>query len=61
MSRPKNNPSTESREEVRRALAADVQAFLDSGKKIEQVPTGFTEQDPTAGRRHIVLTSSKKS
>jgi hypothetical protein len=37
-----------------------VQAFLKSGKKIEQIPTGFTNQDPLGGRRHIVLSPNKK-
>lgn len=50
-----------SSQERRKAIEADVQVFIDSGRKIEQVPTGFTNQDPLGGRRHIRLGSSKKS
>jgi hypothetical protein len=49
-----------SNEAVRRTLEADVQAFLDAGNAIERVPTGFTNQNPVAGRRHIVLGPSRK-
>jgi hypothetical protein len=45
--------------ERRKALAADLEAYLASGKTIEQVPTGFTNQDPLGGRRHIILGPGK--
>jgi len=55
MSRQKRDKLTETSASLRATLEADVQAYLDSGKKIEQVPAGFTNQDPLGGRRHIVL------
>jgi len=48
-------------ETLRRSLEADVQAYLDAGNAIERVPTGFTNQNPMGGRRHIVLGPSRKS
>lgn len=61
MTRPRKNHEQVSNEQVRRTLEEDVQAFLDAGNKIEQVPTGFSNQDPLGGRRHIVLGPSKRS
>lgn len=61
MSRPKKAEEPVSNEHLRRTLAADVQAYLDSGKTIEEIPTGFSNQDPLSGRRHIVLGPSRKS
>jgi|TARA_Y100001933_G_scaffold209331_1_gene213148 hypothetical protein len=62
MSRNRKTPNdTPSTHELRKTLAADVEAFLASGKKIEEIPTGFTNQDPMGGRRHIVLGPSRKS
>ncbi len=60
MSRPKKQQVNVSSQELRKTLEGDVQAFLKSGKKIEQVPTGFTNQDPLGGRRHIVLSPNKR-
>ena len=61
MSRPKKKADTRvSTKDMRKSIEADVKAYLKSGKKIEQVPTGFTNQDPLGGRRHIVLGPSKK-
>ncbi len=61
MSRPKKKADTRvSTQDMRKSIEADVKAYLKSGKKIEQVPTGFTNQDPLGGRRHIVLGPSKK-
>ncbi|MCZ6617358.1 MAG: hypothetical protein O7E57_04425 [Gammaproteobacteria bacterium] len=61
MSRPKKKAESRvSTQDMRKSIEADVKAFLKSGKKIEQVPTGFTNQDPLGGRRHIVLGPSKK-
>jgi hypothetical protein len=59
MSRQKRDKGNENTATLRAALEADVQAYLDSGKKIEQVPAGFTNQDPLGGRRHIVLGPKK--
>ena len=61
MSRPKKKADARvSTQDMRKSIEADVKAYLKSGKKIEQVPTGFTNQDPMGGRRHIVLGPSKK-
>ena len=61
MSRPKKKADARvSTQDMRKSIEADVKAYLKSGKKIEQVPTGFTNQDPLGGRRHIVLGPSKK-
>jgi hypothetical protein len=60
MSRPRKEQVKISSQEMRETLEADVRAYLKSGKKVEQVPTGFTNQDPLAGRRHIVLGGPKK-
>jgi len=38
-----NDPTAASR---RRTLAADLDAFLASGRKIEQIPSGVSGQDP---------------
>ena len=58
MSRSK--PTNVTTHEMRKTLEADVEAYLKKGKKIEQVPTGFTNQNPAGGRRHIVLNPAKK-
>jgi hypothetical protein len=60
MSRPRKEQVKISSQEMRKSLEADVKAYLKSGKKIEQVPTGFTNQDPLGGRRHIVLGGPNK-
>ena len=60
MSRPKKEHLKGTSQDMRETLEADVRAYLKSGKKIEQVPTGFTNQDPLSSRRHIVLGPSKK-
>lgn len=49
-----------SNDEVRKTLEDDVRAFLAAGRKIEQIPTGFSNQDPLGGRRHIVLGPRRK-
>ena len=45
--------------DLRRQLDADVEKFLKSGKKIQQIPTGVSSQDYSKGRKHIVLGKSK--
>jgi hypothetical protein len=47
-----SEPSTLER---RKSIEADVQAFLASGKKIEQIPTGVSGQDAFGRSKHIVL------
>jgi len=61
MSRPRKPNEQVSNEQVRKTLEDDVRAYLAAGKKIEQVPTGFSNQDPMGGRRHIILGPSRKS
>jgi len=61
MSRPKRDTEKQSPAAMRKALEADVQAYLATGKKIEQIPAGYTNQDPMGGRRHIVLGPKKKT
>ena len=46
--------------DLRRQLDADVEKFLKSGKKIQQIPTGVSSQDYSKGRKHIVLGRSKQ-
>lgn len=46
--------------DLRRQLDADVERFLKSGKKIQQIPTGVSSQDYSKGRKHIVLGKSKQ-
>jgi len=52
-----NDPSSHER---RKALADDVQAFLDKGKKIEQVPVGTSGQDSMGRSKHIVISRNRK-
>ena len=61
MSRPRKVHEQVSNDQVRKTLEDDVRAYLATGKKIEQVPTGFSNQDPLGGRRHIILGPSKRS
>jgi hypothetical protein len=58
MSKAKN-PQV-SNADLRRQLDADVEQFLKSGKKIQQIPTGVSSQDYSKGRKHIVLGKSKQ-
>lgn len=46
--------------DVRRQLDADVERFLKSGNKIQQIPTGVSSQDYSKGRKHIVLGRTKQ-
>ncbi|MCK7599147.1 hypothetical protein M0G74_17880 [Microbulbifer sp. CAU 1566] len=49
--RGKETVSPESRE----SIEAQVQAFLQNGGKIEQVPKGVSGQTNTSGPKHITL------
>lgn len=55
----KSKQSEPTTAERRRTLAADVEAFLKSGQKIEQVPTGVSGQDRFGRSKHIVLGRGK--
>ena len=47
---------------TREALAADVEKFLKSGKKIEKVPMGVSGQGPMpAGRKQLILKPRRAS
>lgn len=56
----KSVQSDPSSHERRKALEDDVQAFLDAGKKIEQVPTGVSGQDNLGRSKHIVISRTRK-
>ena len=63
--RPQAMPAKASQNELssrerRKTLADDVQAFLDSGKKIEQIPTGVSGQDNLGRSKHIVISRNRK-
>ena len=45
--------------EARKQLEKDVEAFLKSGNKIQQIPTGTSGQDAMASRKHLVLGQGK--
>lgn len=46
--------------ELRASLQTDVQAFLDSGKKITQIPNGVSGMDMSKGSKNISLGQAKK-
>jgi hypothetical protein len=56
----KMTPISPSSRERRQTLADDVQAFLDSGRKIEQVPSGVSGQDSLGRSRNIVISRNRK-
>ncbi len=56
----KNKPKTETTpHERRRALAADVEKFLQAGNKIQQIGNGISAQDPQGKGRPLHLGQSK--
>ncbi len=55
-----SKPSEPSSRERRKTLAEDVQAFLDAGNKIEQVPTGVSGQDNLGRSKQIVISRNRK-
>ncbi len=61
MTQPRKGERPVSNEDMRKALEDDVQAYLARGKKIEQVPTGFSRQNPLDGRRQIIIGPSRKT
>ena len=50
-------PSTGER---RKAIEADLRAFLASGNKIQQIPTSVSGQDPLGRTKNLVLGRSTK-
>ena len=57
----KGKQSGSSSQEARDLLEADVKAFLESGKKITQIPKGVSGIDSTKGEKNIALGQAKKS
>ena len=50
-----------STQELRDSLEADVKAFLESGKKITQIPKGVSGINSNKGEKNISLGQAKKS
>ena len=59
LSRAQKNRVTQSNIEIRKTLAEDLEAFLASGKKIEQVPMGVSGQDKMGRSKNIVISRRK--
>ena len=59
MARAQKNRVTQSNIEIRKTLAADLDAFLASGKEIEQVPMGVSGQDKMGRTKNIVISRRK--
>ena len=57
----KGKQSGPSTQELRDSLEADVKAFLESGKKITQIPKGVSGINSTKGEKNIALGQAKKS
>ena len=57
----KGKQSGSSTQEARDLLEADVKAFLESGKKITQIPKGVNVINSTKGEKNIALGQAKKS
>ncbi|SVB31668.1 uncharacterized protein METZ01_LOCUS184522, partial [marine metagenome] len=55
MARNSKAPTAASINKTREAIQRDVDAFLASGKKIEQIPAGVSGQDNFKGSKHIVI------
>jgi hypothetical protein len=47
-------------QELRENLQEDVEAFLASGKKIQQIPNGISGVDASKGNKNIAIGQSKK-
>lgn len=56
----KNKP-TMSNVEYRRQLEADMKSFLKAGNKIQQIPTGVSNQDFARPNKHITLGKPKQA
>ena len=57
----KGKQSGSSTQELRDSLEAHVKAFLESGKKITQIPKGVNVINSTKGEKNIALGQAKKS
>ena len=60
VARQNKSPTASSMNKTREALEKDVEAFLASGKEIEQIPAGVTGQDSFKGSKHIVISRRPK-
>jgi hypothetical protein len=50
-----NKPKKEAAASSREDLAGHIEAFLKSGGKVQQIPSGVSGQTSTSGPRQIVL------
>ena len=57
----KSKQSGPTTQELRDSLDADVKAFLESGKKITQIPNGVSGVDSSKGEKNIALGQGKKN
>jgi hypothetical protein len=44
---------------LREKIIAETEAFLASGKKIQEIPTGMSGQNAQTGSRHIRISTKK--
>ena len=56
-----NKPKKEAPVSSREDLEAHIEAFLKSGGKVQQIPTGVSGQTSTSGPRQIVLSHKTSS
>lgn len=56
-----NKPKKEATSSSREELQAQVSAFLKSGGKVQQIPSGVSGQTSTSGPRQIVLSHKTNS
>jgi len=56
-----NKPKKEATSSSREELQAQVDAFIKSGGKVQQIPSGVSGQTSTSGPRQIVLSHKTSS
>ncbi|MDE0756882.1 MAG: hypothetical protein OSB45_01885 [Pseudomonadales bacterium] len=57
----KASPLAVNQQNLREKINAETEAFLASGKKIQEIPTGISGQDTQNGSRHIRISNKKNS
>lgn len=57
--RSSSSKSNEHTHETRESIAAQTEKFLESGGKIQEIPSGVSGQTTTSGPRHITLGKRK--
>ncbi|MDA0761741.1 MAG: hypothetical protein O2949_08945 [Proteobacteria bacterium] len=55
----KNNSDAVVQNSLREKIVAETEAFLASGKKIQEIPTGLSGQNAQNGSRHIRISTKK--